>query len=118
VTKKGVGRYWLWIENLCLCVERERERERASLGHGKWWLLLFLRVGICFWFLNWRRQVCAVERLSFAVGALSFVFVFFSFLARGLESKRQGRTEGGKEGVKRQQREREEYWYGVGNGRS
>jgi hypothetical protein len=39
-------------------------------------------------------------------------------LARGLESKRQGRTEGGKEGVKRQQREREEYWYGVGNGRS
>ncbi len=46
-----------------------------------------------------------------------FCFCFF-FLARGLESKRQGRTEGGKEGVKRQQREREEYWYGVGNGRS
>jgi hypothetical protein len=35
-------------ESLYLCIERERERERASLGHGKWWLLLFLGVG----FLN------------------------------------------------------------------
>jgi hypothetical protein len=94
-------------ESLFLCVERERERERerASLGHGKWWLRLFWGVGMCFWFLNWRRLVCAVEKLSFAVGALSFLFFFF--LARGLESKRQGRTDGGKEGGKRQQRERE-----------
>ncbi len=80
-----------------MCRERERERERASLGHGKWWLLLFLRVGICFWFLNWRRQVCAVERLSFAVGALSFVFVFFFFFGPGFGKQTAG-TDGGREG--------------------
>ncbi len=44
------------------------------------------------------------SREIFVCGWCAF-FCFFS--ARGLESKRQGRTDGGKEGVKRRQRERE-----------
>ncbi len=53
---------------------------------------------MCFWFLNWRRQVCAVERLSFAVGALSFVLFYFfgpgfGKQTAGTDGRREGRSE-------------------------